>query len=163
MRIITKHHHSRQCHYHWRICFWFLFQPRISLLQKFITSKIRLWSYLFVVRVTVVYQSTRRNHRNRRTYVRFFLSIADDDSTVRNCSTLQSTLDQHGGILDCLKGHFDNLPIHQWCYNFYQNSKFDEQDYSQRIGNINNPLLLRILWTWHHCTFFVPIQWQQLK
>ena len=58
------------------------------------------------------------------------------------CNALQFILDQHGGF-GCLRGRFDDLPIHQLRYDTHQSNKVNKQEYSQTIQGISDPSLLQ--------------------
>jgi hypothetical protein len=60
----------------------------------------------------------------------------------KNCPLLSTTLEEHGA--DCIKGRFDELPIHQTCYKFNDTTAANDIiNYFHSIQD-NDPALLQV-------------------
>ena len=65
-----------------------------------------------------------------------------DPDVFNNCKLLSTTLEEHGA--DCIKGRFDELPIHQTCYKFNDTTATNAIiNYFQSLQD-NDPALLQV-------------------
>ena len=107
--------------------------------------------YILSVYILTIHQHPNNSHNNRRTFFALcpVLQVIDiphqaegHPDAFNDCKLLSTILEEHG--TDCIKGRFDELSIHQTCYNFKDTTAINSIiDYFHSLQD-NDPDLLQV-------------------